>query len=86
MSMIEASYIIKKSEDDYINKWNQTRYIVYSVIQSQSTTSLTPTDVLKFPWDEKPIEVNTPVKSKAELIAHALEMEKIINSNVRQNI
>jgi len=80
--MKEASYIIKKNEEDYINNWNQTRYICYSIIQSQSTTSLLPTDVLKFPWDETKNEIQEkiPIKSKEELIAHSLEMEKKINS------
>ena len=82
MTMKEASYIIKKNEEDYINNWNQTRYICYSIIQSQSTTSLLPTDVLKFPWDETKNEIQEkiPIKSKEELIAHSLEMEKKINS------
>ncbi len=74
--MSEAFYIIKRSDDEYKNKWDQTRYIVYSIIQSQSTKSLIPQDVLKFPWDEKII---VPTKSKAELLKHAKEMESMIN-------
>lgn len=78
--MNEASYIIKKHEEEFINQWNQTRYIVYSIIQSQSTKLLTPTDILKFPWEEKEVE-NLPVKSKRDLIQYAKEMEKILNKN-----
>ena len=80
MTSNEASYIIKKSEDDFIDKWNRTRYIVYSVIQSQSTTSLQPTDVLKFPWEDNESPI-LPSKTKEELIKHGLEMEKKLNIN-----
>lgn len=83
MSFSEASYIIKKSEEKYMNDWNQTRFICYSVLQSQSTKTITPTEVLTFPWEKKPEEsVNLPVKSKEELIKHALEMQKQLNENV----
>ncbi len=81
MSMNEASYIIKKNEEDYINSWNQTRYIAYSVIQSQSTTPLKPTDILKFSWDEESEKIIQPIRSKEELIAYGLEMEKKHNNS-----
>jgi len=81
MNINEVTYIIKKHEDDFIDRWNQTRYIAYSVIQSQSSTSLTPQDILKFPWEKKPEEIKIPVKSKEELIKHSLEMEKKLNQN-----
>jgi len=78
--MKEASYIIKKNEDDFINNWNQTRYIVYSVFQSQSTKHLTLEDVLKFPWEkEEEEEPKIKGRSKEELIKYAKEMEKIVN-------
>jgi len=80
MQIDEVEALIKRKEEDYINGWNQTRYIVYSVIQSQSTKSLSPTDVLEFPWEK----IDTPsvnTKSKEELLQHALDMEKIINKN-----
>lgn len=77
--MNEASYIIKKSEDDFIDRWNQTRYIVYAVVQSQSTKKLSIKDVLEFPWEKNPQE-ELPKVSKEELIKHALEMEKKLNN------
>lgn len=79
--MDEASYIIKKKEEEYINEWNQTRFICYSIIQSQSTKKLEPTDVLRFPWDEK--ETISPTKTKEELIQYALDMEKKLNNDGR---
>lgn len=82
MSVNEASYIIKKSEENYMNDWNKTRYIMYSVLQSQSTTIITPSDVLEFPWEKKKEEIsNLPVKTRDELIKHALEMQNKLNEN-----
>ena len=77
--MDEASYIIKNKEDDFINSWNQTRYICYSIIQSQSTEKLKPSDVIKFPWENEDRGNLIPTKSKQELIDYALEQEKIMN-------
>jgi len=74
----ELEALIKKSEEDYINNWNQTRYVCYSIFQSQSQTLLQPTDILKFPWDK--IEPTQQPKTKEELIKHSLEMEKKLNS------
>ena len=79
--MKEASYIIKNKEDDFVNGWNQTRYICYSIIQSQSTEKLKPSDIMKFPWEDHD-EIIIPTKSKQELIDYALEQEKIMNANV----
>lgn len=80
--MEEASYIIKKSEDDFVDKWDQTRYIAYAIIQSQSTKKLTPSDILTFPWEKKDSGESPPVKSKEDLIKHALDMENKLNNNV----
>lgn len=82
MTFNEASYIIKKCEEDYMNDWNQTRYIMYSVLQSQSTKILKPTEVLAFPWDKQEEELaNLPVKSRDDLVKHALEMQNKLNNN-----
>lgn len=77
--MNEASYVIKKTEDDFVDKWSQTRYIAYAIIQSQSTKKLKPTDILEFPWEKKPSTTIMTTLSKEELVKHAQQMEKIIN-------
>lgn len=76
--MNEASYIIKKSEDEFVDKWSQTRYIAYAIIQSQSTKKLKPTDILEFPWEKSPTTTMTTL-SKEDLVKHAQQMEKIMN-------
>lgn len=81
MTPKEASYIIKNVEDKYVNEWNQTRFIAYIVMQSQSTKKLTPTDILRFPWETDEVEKTTLTKeTKEKLKQHALEMEKKINN------
>lgn len=77
--MNEASYVIKKTEDDFVDKWSQTRYIAYAIIQSQSTKKLKPTDILEFPWEKKPSTTIMTTLSKEDLVKHAQQMEKIIN-------
>lgn len=67
--MEEAGYIIKKQEDDFVNRWNQIRYICYSNGSKEFT----------FPWEEK--KGNTINKAKEELIEFALEQEKRMNNN-----
>lgn len=32
-------------------KWEQTRFLVYSNVQMNTKKKLSPTDVMKFPWD-----------------------------------
>jgi len=85
MTMNEASYIIKNKEDDFVNHWNQTRYICYSIIQSQSTSKLKPSDVIKFPWeDNEEKETRIPDNNSKERLRNmALELEKQFNNNVR---
>lgn len=76
----ELSAIIKRSEEDYINGWNQTRFIAYSIFQSQSSKTISPHDVLKFSWEEKPETETESTKEDLErLRKHALEMEKKLN-------
>lgn len=79
--MTEASYVIKNKEDEFVNNWNQTRYICYSIIQSQSTSKLKPSDIIKFPWEDNNEDDILPKKSKDELRKKALELEKIMNNN-----
>lgn len=86
MTLQEASYIIKKNEDEYIDRWNQTRYIAYAIIQSQSTKALTPTDIIEFPWERefKPVKSKEEIESERQkLIQYALDQEKKLNSNGR---
>jgi len=80
MQRDELSAIIKRSEDEYINKWNQTRFIAYSVIQSQSTEEVSIEDIMKFPWEETVDIKNVDTEENRErLKAHALEMQKKLN-------
>ena len=81
--MSEASYIIKKKEDDYIDDWNRTRWNVWATIQSQSSATLEQTDVMKFPWDEpeesKEIEEIDIEQTKEYLSKLSEKMEKKLN-------
>jgi hypothetical protein len=77
MSYDEAEALLRNKEDDFVNQWNQTRYICYSIRQSQTTILLKPSDILSFPWEN---EGQQPIsKTKAELIQYAQEQQKTMN-------
>ena len=82
--MTEAISIIKKEEEEFIDRWNQTRMIMYAVFQSQSTKKLKPTDILKLPWEKdfNKEELSDEEKKlrKERLQKMALEIEKKLNS------
>lgn len=40
-------------EDAEREEWERTRFLAYSVFQSQSTKKLKPTDIIKFKWDNE---------------------------------
>lgn len=80
MSWKEVSYLVKKSEEEFIDKWNRTRYICYSIIQSQSTSRLEPKDIMTFPWEVEEGVKPSNVKSKEELIKYALDLENKLNN------
>lgn len=82
MTSNEVSYIMNKHDENFKNEWNQTRQICYTIIQSQSTKSLQPTDVLRFPWDDVEVKDEvTPSKTREELIEYSKQLEKKLNQN-----
>lgn len=45
--------------------WEQTRMVCYMLAQTNSTKKLTPSDVLKFPWDAEAEElVDTSISTE----------------------
>ena len=81
MQYDEASAIIKKNEEQYMNDWNMTRMNMYAIFQSQSTKSIKPTDVLKFPWDKtiKDDIIVVTQERRDDLIKKSKEMEDKLN-------
>ncbi|MGL5786533.1 MAG: hypothetical protein ACRCX4_06950 [Bacteroidales bacterium] len=53
MTFGEIDAILSEVENVNRDQWEQTRLIMWSVLQSQSTKSIKPTDVLPFTWDNK---------------------------------
>lgn len=53
MEPYEINAALEGLEYKYKEKWEQTRMICYVIAQSNSTKKIAPTDILKFPWDNK---------------------------------
>lgn len=84
MDTSEASYIIKQKENEYVNTWNQTRYIMHATYQAQIGTEIKLTDVMKFSWDvPDEIEVVTN-EDKERLKLHAEKMKKQLQKKQSQ--
>lgn len=49
----EISMFADSLEDAEREEWEHTRFLAYSVFQSQSTKKLKPTDIIKFKWDNE---------------------------------
>ena len=47
-----AAYLEGIHEADKDN-WERTRQIMYAIIQVNSSSELSPTDILKFDWDDQ---------------------------------
>lgn len=43
--------------------WEMTRWIMYSIVQSNSSKQLKVTDILKLPWDNKSLNDNIEISN-----------------------
>ncbi|WP_244205932.1 hypothetical protein [Parabacteroides acidifaciens] len=53
MEFYEIEAILEKLHCVNRDSWEQARLISYVMAQSNSTKQLKPTDLIKFPWDDK---------------------------------
>lgn len=60
--------------------WEQTRLLGYIIAQANSTKTLTPSDIIRFPWDEQKDKKDTSV-SDADM-KRLREKAKIIESQM----
>lgn len=91
MQAYELYPILKNLDISIRNGWEQTRNLMYAIVQMQSTKHLKPSDILKFPWDSNGIILpkNTNItkeyveKMKQKAMA---ERENLINKGLISNI
>lgn len=67
MQPYEIKSLFKKAHYRYRQSWDQTRSIVYAIAQSNSKKHLTPTSVMKFPWDDETQDDEAPRTTVADL-------------------
>lgn len=66
------------------NDWERTRLSIYSNVQMNTKKKLTPKDILTFPWENEPKEVNNEIskedierlRSKSKIIEKKLHNGK----------
>lgn len=56
MEFYEIDSILEKLHCRHRDSWEQTRMICYVLAQSNSTKSIKPIDIIRFPWDESKLE------------------------------
>ena len=63
MQMYELEPLISNLHRKDRNSWEQARMISYIIAQTNSTKQLSPTDIMKFDWDEAK-EKDTSISKK----------------------
>ena len=63
MQMYELDIMLDCLDSSIKQAWEQTRYICYTTVQSQSTKKLKPEDIMNFTWDKQE-KKNTTVSNE----------------------
>ena len=71
MTLGECAAYIRGMQRKERERWEQTRMIMYAVVQSNSTKELDPEDVMKFAWDKE-----SPAMSEEERMQRRLDEER----------
>lgn len=64
MEFYEIDAILNSMQYRHRQSWEQTRMICYVLAQSNSTKSIKPTDIIRFPWDDDSEPADTCVNSE----------------------
>ena len=80
MKLYELDIMLDCLDNSIKQAWEQTRYICYTTVQSQSTKKLSKEDIMNFTWDKQEEKKNTTVtKEERERLtqkAKKIMMEK----------
>ena len=71
MSISDNFLMSESFKEQYIDSWENTRMLMYSIFQTQSTKRLKPTDVIQFVWDEKKVVKADPNYNREQAIREA---------------
>ena len=82
MQPYELIPILKESENQYKNDWEQTRVITRAVAQGYAEKALKDTDVIVFPWDKVVLETMNEDTAQ-ELDIYAKAMEDLLNKRLK---
>lgn len=77
MTPDEVNYLSDAFFNDYKEKWEMHRTLVYSILAPNSKKIKSPTDVMKFDWDGE--NENSPMMSKEEILETKERIKKKFN-------
>lgn len=79
MKLYELDIMLDCLDNSIKQAWEQTRYICYTTVQSQSTKKLSKEDIMNFTWDKQEKKNTTVTKEERERLtakAKKIMMEK----------
>ena len=71
MEEYEISIILGSLGEGFKMEWEMTRFLSYSIFQSQSTKKIKPTDIITFSWEEKPENIEVSKEDYNRLVNKA---------------
>ena len=80
MEIYEIKPLLESLHEKNKETWEQTRLIMYTTAQVNSSKKLKVNDILEFPWEKKPDtppEIEDTLENRQKLIREALEYEKL---------
>lgn len=78
MQMYEVKAVLENLQHKNKTGWEQARMISYIIAQTNSTKQLSPTDIMKFDWDEAK-EKDTSI-SKDDIVRLQAKANQFINT------
>ena len=80
MEIYEIKPLLESLHEKNKETWEQTRLIMYTTAQVNSSKKLKVNDILEFPWEKQPDtppEIEDTPENRQKLIEEALEYEKL---------
>lgn len=78
---IKMYFHVKRQEEALRTSWEQTRYVAFCVVATQTDKIKSPQDLLPFSWDVKKRVKKVSEKSLSEIAASHLEYLQKMSKN-----
>lgn len=85
MALYELDIMLDCLDNSVKQQWEQSRYICYTTIQSQSTKKLKPEDIMSFKWDKVEEKNTTVTKEEKERLTEKAKKIMIEKNKINNN-